>query len=103
MSRYRIDEPIPTSTTAHIYGPDGRVIGQIYGAGDPDTEHLKRFIEDYDEIVEVLRNAAKIGSDIAAIALLPEKLQGDFDYGDAFNFFNQVGVLLECIDGKEAK
>ena len=103
MSRYRIDEPIPTSTTAHIYGPDGQVLGQIYRADDTESLRLKRLIEAHDEIVTVLRDAAKIGFDIAAIALLPEKLQGDFDYGDAFNFFNQVGVLLERLDGKEAE
>lgn len=94
MSRYRIEEPIATSTTAHIYGPDGQVLGKVYRADDTDTEHLKRFIEDYDEIVEVLRNAAKIAFDITA---------GDFDHGDVFNLLNQVDVLLECIDGKEAQ
>jgi hypothetical protein len=94
MSRYRVDEPIPTSTTAHIYGLDGQVIGQIYGADGPESLRFKHFIEDYDEIVEVLRNAAKIAFDITV---------GDFDYGDVFKFRNQVDVLLECIDGKEAE
>ena len=47
--RYRVDEPNAVSNTLDIYGPDGRVIGQIYGADDPDAEHLKRFIEDYGE------------------------------------------------------
>ena len=93
MSRYRVDQST-AADVINIYGPDGRVIGQIYGAGDPDAEHLKRFIEDYDEIVEVLRNAAKIAFDITA---------GDFDHGDVFNLLNQVDVLLECIDGKEAE
>lgn len=92
--RYRVDEPNAVSNMLDIYGPNGRVIGQIYGAGDPDAEHLKHFIEDYDEIVEVLRNAAKIAFDITA---------GDFDHGDVFNLLNQVDVLLECIDGKEAQ
>jgi len=94
MSRYRVDEPIPTSTTAHIYGPDGQVIGQIYGADGPESLRFKHFIEDYDEIVEVLRNAAKIAFDITV---------GDFDYGDVFKFRKQVDVLLECIDGEETE
>lgn len=94
MSRYRIDEPIPTSTTAHIYGPDGRVLGQIYRADGPESLRFKHFIEDYDEIVEVLRNAAKIAFDITV---------GDFDYGDVFKFRKQVDVLLECIDGEETQ
>ena len=94
MSRYRVDEPIPTSTTAHIYGPDGQVLGQIYKADDTESLRFKRFIEDYDEIVEALRNAAKIAFDITV---------GDFDYGDVFKSLNQVDILLERIDGKEAK
>lgn len=57
MSRYRVDEPIPTSTTAHIYGPDGQVLGQIYRTDEPESERLKRFIEAHDQIVTVLRGA----------------------------------------------
>jgi hypothetical protein len=103
MSRYRVEEPSAASNTLDIYGPDGRVIGQIYGADDTESLRFKLFIEDYDEIVKVLRNAAKIAFDITA---------GDFDhaaglswrsFGDVFNLLNQVDVLLECIDGKEAE
>ena len=45
MSRYRVEEPIPTSTTAHIYGPDGQVLGQIYRADDPEAKRIKAWIE----------------------------------------------------------
>jgi hypothetical protein len=94
MSRYRVEEASAVYTTRNIYGLDGQIIGQIYGAGDPDAERFKHFIEDYDEIVEVLRNAAKIAFDITV---------GNFDYGDVFKFRNQVDVLLECIDGEETE
>ena len=94
MSTYRVDEPNAVSGTLDIYGPDGQVIGQIYGADGPESLRFKHFIEDYDEIVEVLRNAAKIAFDITG---------GNFDYGDVFKFRNQVDVLLECIDGEEAE
>lgn len=94
MSTYRVEEPNAVSNTLDIYGPDGQVIGQIYGADDTESLRFKHFIEDYDEIVEVLRNAAKIAFDITA---------GDFDHGDVFNLLNQVDVLLECIDDKEAQ
>ena len=60
---------------------------------DIEFRRLKRFIDAHDEIVDLLRNAAKIAFDITA---------GDFDHGDVFNLLNQVDVLLECIDGKEA-
>ena len=58
MSRYRIDGPIPASATAHIYGPDGQVIGKIYRADAPESLRLKRFIEAHDEIIAALRSAA---------------------------------------------
>jgi hypothetical protein len=56
MSRYRIEEPIPTSTTAHIYGPDGQVLGQIYRADDPEAKRIKAWIEAAPESDGVLDN-----------------------------------------------
>jgi len=61
MSRYRIDGPIPASMTAHIYGPDGQVLGKVYKADNPESLRFKRFIEAHDEIVTVLRQIAEAG------------------------------------------
>lgn len=46
MSRYTIEDPIPGSpTTYRIYGPDGAIIGTLFGKGEAETERLKRWIE----------------------------------------------------------
>ena len=84
MSRYRVDEPIPTSTTAHIYGPDGQVLGQIYRTDEPESERLKRFIEAHDQIVTVLRGAMRVLGPKDCYAPIIEK-------------------LINRIDGKEAQ
>jgi hypothetical protein len=86
MSRYRVDEPIPTSTTAHIYGPDGRVLGQIYRANDPESLRFKRFIEAHDEIIDALLDAA-IELHEAGLSVRT----------------NQIDTLIERINGKEAQ
>jgi hypothetical protein len=84
MSRYRVEEPIPTSTTAHIYGPDGQVLGQIYRAEDPESLRFKRFIEAHDEIIDALLDAA------SAIVFSLVRT-------------NQIDTLIERINGKEAQ
>ena len=86
MSRYRVEEPIPTSTTAHIYGPDGQVLGQIYRADDTESLRLKRFIEAHDEIFDLLRSAAN-----------------ELHEWDAFHETNQIDALIERINGEEAE
>jgi len=60
MSRYRIDGPIPASKTAHIYGPDGQVLGKIYRANNPESLRFKRFIEAHDGILMTLRGAKHV-------------------------------------------
>jgi len=46
MSRYTIEDPNPGSpTTYRIYGPDGAMIGTLFGEGEAETERLKRWIE----------------------------------------------------------
>lgn len=87
MSRYRVDEPIPTSTTAHIYGPDGRVIGQIYRADDSESLRFKRFIEAHDEIVTVLRQIAEAGGRWLVLEACTDNLTS----------------IINRIDGKEAQ
>jgi hypothetical protein len=86
MSRYRIDEPIPISTTAHIYGPDGKVIGQIYRADDTESLRLKRFIEAHDEIVTVLRQIAEADGRWLVLQACTDNLTS----------------IINRIDGKEA-
>jgi hypothetical protein len=96
MSRYRVEEPIPTSTTAHIYGPDGQVLGQIYKADAPEAEHLKRFIEAHDVILNMLRNSANEMHYVFS-ALWRSNVQ------DLFELTNQMDALVGHIDGKEAQ
>jgi len=46
MNRYTIEDPNPgTPTTYRIYGPDGAMIGTLFGEGEAETERLKRWIE----------------------------------------------------------
>ena len=87
MSRYRIDEPIPTSTTAHIYGPDGQVLGKVYRADDTESLRLKRFIESHDEIVTVLRQIAEAGGRWLVLEACTDNLTS----------------VINRIDGKEAE
>lgn len=93
---YRVEEPSAASNTLDIYGPDGRVIGQIYGAGDPDAEHLKRFIDAHDVILNMLRNSANEMHYVFS-ALWRSNVQ------DLFELTNQMDALVGHIDGKQAQ
>jgi len=60
MNRYTIAEPIPASpTTYRIYGPDGVMVGKLYGKGEAETERLKRWIEAAPESNGVMEGIIK--------------------------------------------
>jgi len=60
MSRYTIEDPNPGSpTTYRIYGPDGAMIGTLFGKGDAETELLKRWIEAAPESNGVMEGIIK--------------------------------------------
>ena len=94
MSRYRV-EPCKVSKTFNIYGSGGQVLGYIYKTDDPEILRFKRYIESYDEIMEMLGNAA---SDMHRVfsALSRSNIQ------DAFELTNEMDDLIERIKGEEA-
>ena len=102
MSRYRVDEPIPTSTTAHIYGPEGQVLGQIYRTNDTESERLKRFIEAHDEILDVLRDISQALHEQFAGPAVVQPSQVD-KYAFWQRILREVDDLINRIDGEESE
>jgi len=86
MSRYRVEESTTAWTINNIYYSNGWIAGQIYWAGQPESERLKRFIEAHDEILAVLRETVRV-----------------LGARDRYDFVIKAEALIKQFDSEEAQ